>query len=218
MALVSELITRAKQRADMENSNFIGSAEAISFVANSYYALYDILVGKFEDYYSSSTTFTLSGTNSYALPAAVYKVRGVDRDRGSSEYYPLKPFSFHDREGMTAATVDGTYKLWYIPTPTAITTSSQTISDVLHWDEYIVLDAARKMLLKEESDVSGVLMELAELSKRIEAMAAGRDAGSPSVISDTRDRVKYENDIRYCLMGGNLLFTAFDARRSPWWG
>jgi hypothetical protein len=219
MATVAEVIERARQRADMVSSGFITSGEAISLVANSYYALYDMLVAKFEDYYSADHEFTITSGDSEALPSDFYKLRGLDIALdGVSEWYPLKPFLFSERAKQSTESVNGTYKLWYIPKATAITTTAQTIDGVNGWEEYVVVDAARKMLIKEESDPSPLLMELAEIKQRITEMAAGRDSGSPQTIADVRDQCVAYPDVRYRILGSDLKLAAFGGmdRRMGW--
>jgi hypothetical protein len=53
------------------------------------------------------------------------------------------------------------------------------------WLDYVVVDAARKALVKEESDVTALLQELAVLEKRIECAAENRDAGFPATVVDS---------------------------------
>lgn len=54
------------------------------------------------------------------------------------------------------------------------------------WLEYVVTDAAIKMLQKEESDTSVLQFQKAALIKRIEAAAENRDAGNPATIADVQ--------------------------------
>jgi hypothetical protein len=54
------------------------------------------------------------------------------------------------------------------------------------WLEYVVTDAAIKMLQKEESDTSTLQFQKAALIKRIEAAGENRDAGSPATIADVQ--------------------------------
>ena len=54
------------------------------------------------------------------------------------------------------------------------------------WLEYVVTDAAIKMLQKEESDTSVLQLQKAALIKRVEAAGENRDAGSPATIADVQ--------------------------------
>ena len=61
-----------------------------------------------------------------------------------------------------------------------------SLDGVNGWEELVVLDAARKALLKEESDTSGVEREIAMLVGRIEVEAQNRDAAAPATVSDVQ--------------------------------
>jgi hypothetical protein len=53
------------------------------------------------------------------------------------------------------------------------------------WDEYIIVDAARKILRKEEADTAEIEQDLQRLLNRIEAEAANVDVGQPQSAADT---------------------------------
>lgn len=207
---VASLILRAQQRADMENSKHVSDAEWLTYIDIGYKALYDVLVSKFEDYYTTTTTFTVaSGDSTAPLPTDFYKMRGLDRADGGSDYYSLRPFNFENRNRkgfyqryrgiepsvqyriMSGSLIfeptdqaAGNYKLWYIPAATSITSTAQTIDGVNGWEEFIVITAAMKALIKEESDVSVLAAEQNDIRARIEHMAQSRDAGQTERISD----------------------------------
>jgi hypothetical protein len=197
----------------MERSSFVSDAEVNQYINDSYLELYDILVTKFEDYYISTSISTITAAT-IALPTDFYKLVGLDRtvSEGSSEYYPLKPFNFHNRnrkgylglrygmypdvqyrilgnniELVPNDMAGGTYKLWYVPRATVMASDSSTIDGVNGWEEYIVIDAAMKCLAKEESDVSVFLVEKQAIKKRIEEAAQNRDIGETSSIQDVQN-------------------------------
>ena len=63
-------------------------------------------------------------------------------------------------------------------------TSTDTYDDINGYAEYVVTDAAIKCLQKEESDVSVLLKQKADMKRRIEEAANNRDAGHPISVSD----------------------------------
>ena len=67
-----------------------------------------------------------------------------------------------------------------------VTNGSIVADGISGWLEYVVTDAAIKMLQKEESDTSTLQFQKAALIKRIEAAAENRDAGSPATIADVQ--------------------------------
>lgn len=193
------LRTRARRRADKENDPHIVDAELTAHINASYKELWDLLIAASADYFLTSTTFTLTGTtDTYALPSGLYKVRGVDWLNGA--YQPVPHFNFRDRNRREArmyrvqgssiqliplANAAGDYKLWYETAPTALSGDSDTISALVDmWDEYIVIDAGIKMLVKSESDTSALSAAKQEMVQRIATMVAARDTGEPETVTD----------------------------------
>lgn len=211
---LAELRSAVRQRADMEDSEFVTDAELNSYINNSYTELYDLLVKVNEDYYTISESFTLSGGNNiFELPTDFYKIRGLDYalDSSSNEYIALRPFNFNERNArnrsvssiyygqddlryrivgsdlhvVPADRSNGSYQLWYVPRPSELTTDASTADGVSGWLEYVIVDAAIKCMQKEESDVSVLFAQKQALLQRIENMAPNRDQGSPETIRDT---------------------------------
>jgi hypothetical protein len=65
------------------------------------------------------------------------------------------------------------------------TTPVQGISG---WEEFILVSAAIKAIVKEESDPSALMAQKGELKQRIIETAADRDIGKPSYVSPPTDR------------------------------
>lgn len=212
---LSSLRTRVRDRADMKNSNFVEDSELNQYINSSYQELYDILVSSFEDYYTLPVVpFTIaSGSNYYDLPSDFYKLRGVDSSLDGSNFYTMQPFDFANRNNFTQGLgvltngnyrkqyrvvgsrlyftpeddASGDYRMWYIPSTTVLSADSSTLDGINGWEEYIVVDAARKCLAKEESDTRMLIAEKEALRQRIINMAARRDAGMPKSITDIRE-------------------------------
>jgi len=200
---LQELRLRARERADMVGSKFISDSELDSYLNAGYFDLYDILVSRWEDYYTVEASVTVAaGASSYALPSDFYKL--VALDKGDTE---VAKFTFKDRHNVTALSyrivkdslvflpaevAAGSYTLWYVPLaerlavattpPTAGTTD--VINDVNGWSEYVVVSAAIMMLQKEESDIQPLVVEKRALLDRIESMASNRDASAPESITE----------------------------------
>ncbi len=75
-------------------------------------------------------------------------------------------------------------QLWYVPRPTDLVTDSDTVEGIAGWDNFIVIDAARQAMEKEESDTRSLVQEKAYLIKEINRSAVSRDAGSPATVTD----------------------------------
>ena len=272
---LTELRTLTRQRADMQNSQFVDDTELTRYLNNSWGELYNLIIDNFnEDYYTTTNTFTLtSGTDSYSLPSDFYKLRGVDLVVTTTESVPLRRYNWAERtrNSVTVRARDYRYrvqkgsivftpvpstndsiKIFYIPSPrklesvtpsgvtrgstTTYTVSShsfvaddvvnvsgflasdynsqQTVQSVTSttivtdldssalsaptsigtvesvfdfyagWDEYIIVDSALKMLVKEEQDVTGLMVQKNMLKERIITESQNRDAGEPQTVTD----------------------------------
>jgi hypothetical protein len=213
---LAQLRTGARQRADMENSEFITDSELTNYVNSEIAELKDLLISAYDsDYDLQSVTFsTANGTSTYALPngtnysaaPAFYKLRGVDAQIGS-EWKTLSPFNFNERNKNAESAWDefcdpryrlagsnlmfspaptGVYsvKLWYIPVATKLSADGDTLDDLNQYSEYVMVGAAIKMLIKEESDPTVLMAQKAALAQRIVTMAQNRDAGGSEAVSD----------------------------------
>lgn len=220
---LADLRSRARERADMKNSNFVEDTELNYYINSSIAELHDILVQSYgQDYFLESTTFTtVGGQEEYNLSTIFtnndfYKVRGIDAKLNGDDFFTLKPFNFNERNrfqhfgvwdylGITnvryrllgsklkfspAPDAAITVKIWYIPKHTELVNDTDILDDINFYAEYVIVDAAIKMLNKEESDVSVLMAQKADLKRRIEEASNNRDAGEPESIQD----IYIEND------------------------
>jgi hypothetical protein len=206
-----QLKDRSRQRADMENSEFVTDAELTIYINGSIAELHDLLVASYgSDYFLSSTTFsTVAGTESYSLPADFYKLMGVDVQVSGSEWASIRPFNFNERnrnQELTWGVAGGpnlryrvmgsnirlspapnsavSVKVWYTPKATALSADADTLDDLNGFADYVIIDAAIKMLQKQDDDVTVLMAQKADLKRRIEIMAQNRDAGTSDSVSD----------------------------------
>ncbi len=133
---LAELRTATRQRADMVNSQFISDSELNSYVNQSYFELYDLLVQKYgDDYYVASPyVFTTDGVNNFfSLPSDFYKLLGVDLalSNTNDSFVTIRPFNFGDRNRYAVPNFQSFYgvtnlryrlkanQLWLTPIPGA---------------------------------------------------------------------------------------------------
>jgi hypothetical protein len=81
-----------------------------------------------------------------------------------------------------------TIRLWYSPRPNQLINDTDIIDGVADWEELIVVDAAIKMLTKQESDPSVFVLQKQEMLKMLNEAAENRDVSLPEKVSDARRR------------------------------
>jgi len=206
----------------MENSNFISASELTGLINSSIHELHDLLIQCYDtDYYLSSYTFSTSANvDSYALPSDFYKMRGLDMKITSTDWDSIRPFSFADRNlyqntswsnasygryrlmgsnlvlmPKPTATYDS--QLWYIPSSVELSASGDTFDGINGFEEFVVIDTAIKMRVKEESDITALALAKKEMQRRIEEAAQNRDAGFSEVITDVNNNNTDYAELRF---------------------
>lgn len=181
------------------------------------------------DYYMKAAPFvftTVGQQQMYDLPDDFYKLRGIDLTIGSNEKLTLRQFQWNERnkyqQGTYWSALVGNYgpryklienkiafypapdagyslSVWYIPHCPILANSGDKINGVNGWEEFIIIDAAIKMLAKEESDTSELTREKLLIMARIKEMSENRDAGESFRVSDVRSNWNdfYDDVYRY---------------------
>ena len=80
-----------------------------------------------------------------------------------------------------------TVRLWYVPHPPLLDADADVFDGFNGWEEYVVVDAAIKLLQKEESDTQALELRKSRLLDRIRSMASKRDMNYHQVIADVED-------------------------------
>lgn len=199
---LSSLREQARQRADMVNSRFILDDEWNTYINSAYTELRDLLITQGADWFVESQVLNLTGAQDYIeIPDNVYKLVGIDYSLGG-EQYPMQKFIFADRfkykwnsNVLRYRIVGGRIEfrpqpaaqaitLWYVPPTTLLQSDSDEVDGVNGWEDYIIVDAAIKALLKEESDVTALMAEKQGLTERISMLGASRDQQFPERVTD----------------------------------
>lgn len=196
----------------MESSQFVSDSELTSYINASIAELQDIIIQTYgSEYYVESDTFmTTSGETDYELPDDFYKLLGVDVSINGQEFISIKKFNFNERNRFNDVTIwnaagvpniryrlmgnnlkfspapdtNSTVQIWYVPLSTKLVEDDDELNDLNQYCEYVIVDAAIKMLQKEESDVSVLMAQKAALVQRITSAADNRDAGESESVSD----------------------------------
>lgn len=107
---LSDLRMAVRQRADMVSSQFVTDDELNSYINQSYFELYDILIQKYGDDYfvAPPLTFFTDGTSqfyplpdgvNYSAAPALYKFYGLDLGLSNTQdsFATIRPFTFAER-------------------------------------------------------------------------------------------------------------------------
>jgi hypothetical protein len=215
MTTLGDLLTEVRRRADVP-SQFVTDAEGYSYINGSLAELDDLLIASNEEYKISSASGTITstavGSNRFAIPSDFLKARGVDRTDGGRPR-AIEPFSFRQRNAGGHYRYDprfpdvryyvmgghvyiapreasaGSYTLWYVPSFTPLAsgvTALPTYMDTQAWHEFAVLGAVRKIVAKQELDISGWVAQEDRARARVVDAIAPRDAGPPRRAIDSR--------------------------------
>lgn len=223
---LAEIKTQCRQRADMENSEFVSDSELLTYINNSIAELHDLLIGAYnEDYYMLEYEFTSApDTRKYDLPEGFYKLRGVDIRINGDSWSTVKRFNFNrrndDEDGFTVRRfltpyltyrlignqillsrvpdASSEFRLWYYPNAQRLVDDADVYNDFNGYIEYVIIDVAIKMMQKEESDVRVLAAQKQAMKERIEEMAKNRDANEPDSVTDI-----YSENVDYFRFGGS---------------
>lgn len=139
-----------------------------------------------------------------------YKLLGVDVINLNGLSYPVPRFAHGERAYLD--TQDGTWgvlqrtryqwrgqdrlywappweqrtliRVTYIPSPTDLTAGTQEYDGRAGWEEWVTLDAAIRVLTKEESDTSDFVREREKVEARVLRQINARDRANPRRIRD----------------------------------
>ncbi len=161
-------------------------------------------------------SITADGSLSYTLPSDYGYTLAVEYQAQSGVYVDLPRISFRDRNkysnastsgpaigyrlgngvlALLPAPLSGAYRHWYVPTAPVLgdgTGGTVTSFDGVNgWEEWIVYDVAIKMLVKEESDASQLILERAKIEKEVNAAISDRDLMNPRAVVDTRSAKRW---------------------------
>lgn len=90
---------------------------------------------------------------------------------------------------IVPVTIGGqTIRMWYTPRSNILMQDTDVLDGISGWEDYVILDAARKMLLKQEQDTTELVNEMGSIVARIESAAENRDVAEPETVSDSRRR------------------------------
>lgn len=207
---LAQLQAAVQHRGAYERSNDITLALIAEFLNEAIAELWDLIVEKWADYYTISTTFPfVAGTDSYQLPGGFYKLRKVELQWDSTptwcrmETHDLaiahefvnvsnRRYSYRLQAGYLVfvpvpATAE-TIRIYYIPCAPVLVGSADAIDGINGYEELVIQLSLKRCKDREELDTSTIDREIARLTARIRTAADGRDATEPFYLDERRGR------------------------------
>lgn len=206
---LGELVTRCKQRADMENSDLISDAEWKGLISTAFAALHGLIALPGMRYYESQTEILGSAfvdnddqTADVPLPEDHLSTVGVDYKR-DGDWYALPEMMAQERN-IGEQSFFGDNFFWalvgcslritpkpkdsqefrhiYIPQPVSLSSAVDTfVVDVVtpEGEEYVVWHVVVNALSKEQSDIRNALGARAAMKEAVERWVINRSLNTP---------------------------------------
>jgi hypothetical protein len=160
--------------------------------------VWDLLIQKWDDLYTTSTTVVVAAGDAVALPATFYKLRKLETQNGPKWVRNL-PFDLD--VSHTFSTVTGkryryrlqganlqlsvpvaqseTFRIWYIPFSPRLSADGDLFDGINGYEQLVLQTARRTTLDRFELDTANAEKEIVRLTARIRTAADGRDASEP---------------------------------------
>lgn len=213
---LAELRAAVASRGQYENSDDITPTLLNGFINEAIAELWDLLVAKWQDYYTTSTTFAfVAGTDTYALPSGFYKLRKVELQQAPGPPATWEKIEPHDlaiahefRTGggrhyryriqagnlvfVPLPSIVETIRIYYVPVAPLLAADGDTITGINGYEELCIQLALKRCKDREDLDTSGIEREIDRLERRIRTAADARDATEPFYLSARRGRRRGE--------------------------
>ena len=207
----AEIDRQARELAAQELStgSYVGKPASAEMINRSIAHWYNKIVLAEPERFEAKADLDLTDPENIPLPEDHYGTLAVERYEGS-RWVEMDRMQFHERNEyeyigtpvgyrVVAGRVDlipvqktGQFRIIYVKTPPKLETDYDTLDSINGWEEWVILDVAAKMMLKEGESIH----YFQELKREIEAdmdnAAAAREMSNPTRIADTR-RSLYNN-------------------------
>lgn len=81
-----------------------------------------------------------------------------------------------------------TVRIWYAPRPKVLMADTDILDGISGWEEYVILTAARRAMVKQEQEVGEIDLEVKFIKDNLDEAAGARDISEPATVSDSRTR------------------------------
>lgn len=212
---ISDLMTSVRVRAGNMGVQYPAAQDALLDYFDAAYAeVHDDLSVAYEGYYDTEYEFTTTSSDEdWPLPDDFQALVAVDYKLGSSNYQRVERYDMGERNVYTyrtqitptgyqrymyrlqgnnirfqpTPTSSETFKITYVPYPTQITGSAQTLEFKQPAEEELVkLLVCKKIAMSEERSHTEIDREIDRQYQRLDKVARARDQHMPKKIQNTR--------------------------------
>lgn len=204
---LAQLRTSVRLRGQYERSADITDAILTEFVNEAIAEVYDLIVGKYDDYYTVlSPTFQFTaGVDTYPLPTAHYKLRKVEIQMDATRWRRLYPHAIeaahlyttwgllsksyrYRLQGQNLVFVPTpmaveTLRIYYIPVAPRLVNADDTFDGINNYEELVIQLALLRCKSREELPSDEIEREIQRLQMRILKASDARDAAEPFYLS-----------------------------------
>lgn len=209
--LISDIVTDARQYADMVNTQFVTDQEIVGYIDKAYRQMYVKIVSQGSNFFNTKLDYAIvPQQDTYPLPVDFYRLTGVDLNIDSQNKITLMNINMNERNMLKnvfatayvnrgwrywisaeniiftpAPDNNASFTIWYIPDPVSIISTNQTL--VLNPAvvvDYLGVSAAIRCLQKQESDSSVLIKEQADIITQILDATATQDSAFPLRVTD----------------------------------
>lgn len=208
-AMILECRRLANQETTDQANALCTDAEITARLNRNLRSVYrELIAARGAQYYRSSATLSLvGGTASYALPATLLQLIGLELVLSATQVYPLTEITEAERviyENITGQDPERyqlrganvtllptpstarTVNVYFVPSFVPLASGSDTFDGVLGFEEMAIWHTVGEMLAKDESDPSYALARVAEWREHVRELADQRDAYRPQRIQRVR--------------------------------
>ena len=207
-ATLAQLRARAQVLYDVSGSTVLATAEWNDLVNDAYRALWADVVSVNNDFRNTVLPFTLTSSNTQALPDDFQDVRsvrlnpGLDTQMYLPKYPPKSGSEMFERSYRLSGSnliieprqrAAGSYDLTYVPQPPVLVADGDTLDVELdQFRDFIVYHAAIAAAAREESAIEQWSALLATIAARVRRWAAGQRSADPDRIEDVRNTTVWQ--------------------------
>ena len=213
---LSQIRNKVRQRADIETSRHVTPAELDDYINICFAEYYELLVQSGQHYFEQVQAFVTPGTSTVAVNPDYFATLRLDWIPDSQRRVRIPKIEAAEIDCFrTTGTVVGGHRVvgdnivlyptppagqsfehLYVPAAPLLVNDSDTMDGVQGWEELVVIGAAIKVAIKEETDASLLLRERDELRVRISTAAEDRSLLASGRVVDVSDYgdLSYLND------------------------